>query len=910
VTVLIEAEAGIGKTSLLEATCARARDGGMAVLRARGSQLEGRYAMGVARQCFEAELRRRGERAVPGGAAEVAAAVIIDLPDSDAAPDAVLRGLYGLTAALAEERPTVLAIDDAHWADEPSLRFVAYLARRVQSLPVALVVGTRAAEDPAIATVLDELRRELGTDVLEPRALDADGVEAFLRAEQSGSVEPEFTAACHDATGGNPFLLEELVRALRAHRLTFTAANAGRVTERTPPTVARSVRMTLDRLGAPCEALARAVAVLGDDIEVDLAGALAGLPTIEAAFAAGELTRAGLLADATPLRFRHPLLAGGARATLTAPELAVAHARAADVLRDRGAGPERVALQLMHATPAGDPQVVADLRAAARRTAARGAPATAAALLSRALEEPPPDTRRVELLFELGRVEAAVGRTGDAAVHFRDAYDRGQDPVLRGKIVLALLDAIGGDMGDVFALAPLVSQTRADVAPHDRELALRLSCAEAISGPPHGVLERQAAVLELPGDTPGEALALGILVVPLVFAGRTADELDDVVSRVFRQAERIVAEAPISLLTTSLHLGLLFLDRLDDDLWLLDAAVATAQRRGSTADIAIAYAARAQLHRRAGRLGEAEADARTALAAGGESGWAGGGEGAIIPLVGALVEQGRLDEADRLLAEAYPDGRAIPDHPHMNWLILERMDLRIAQGRRDEALADWTESVRRAEPLFGIDSVAWVRAMCAAGGLYAARGEREAAEALIERALGHARTWGRPAHLGQALAALALLQTRDQAVETLREAVGLLRASPVRLELARALVSLGSVMRRLGDRAASREPLREGHEVAVECGAEGLADTARAELRASGVRIRRATLDGVDGLTASERRIAELAAMGASNADIAQTLFLTVKTIEMHLTRTYRKLDIGGRAELPRALGAGTGSPP
>jgi DNA-binding CsgD family transcriptional regulator len=147
-------------------------------------------------------------------------------------------------------------------------------------------------------------------------------------------------------------------------------------------------------------------------------------------------------------------------------------------------------------------------------------------------------------------------------------------------------------------------------------------------------------------------------------------------------------------------------------------------------------------------------------------------------------------------------------------------------------------------------------------------------------------------------------------VDTLREAVGLLRASPARLELARALVSLGGVMRRRGDRAASREPLREGHELAIECGAEGLADTARAELRASGVRIRRAPLDGVNGLTASERRIAVLAATGASNADIAHTLFLTVKTVEMHLTRTYRKLDIGGRGDLRRALGAGTGSPP
>lgn len=133
-------------------------------------------------------------------------------------------------------------------------------------------------------------------------------------------------------------------------------------------------------------------------------------------------------------------------------------------------------------------------------------------------------------------------------------------------------------------------------------------------------------------------------------------------------------------------------------------------------------------------------------------------------------------------------------------------------------------------------------------------------------------------------------------------------------------MSLGGALRRRGDRVDSREPLREGfelavdcggaHGLAVDCGAHGLADTARAELRASGIRIRREVPAGVEGLTASERRVAELASGGASNAQIAQTLFLTVKTVEMHLTRTYRKLDIAGRAELARTLGSGTGSSP
>ncbi len=908
--MLIEADAGVGKTSLLAEARARAEAAAMAVLRGRGSQLESDYAMGVVRQCFEPELRARGDARSLTGLANVAAAVILDLPDAvQPAPEAVLRGLYALTAQLSGDRPLLLAIDDAHWADEASLRFAAYLALRVESLPVALVVGTRPAENAGVAAVLDALRRDPRTDVLEPAPFDVGGVERFLRAAQRG-VEPEFAAACHVATGGNPFLLGELVRALRADRVGFTAADAGRVAEVTPPTVARSVRATLDRLGTRCEALARSVAVLGDDVDVDLAAALADVPTMEATFAAGELTRAGLLADATPLRFSHPLLAAGARATLTVPEQLAAHRRAAEILRERGAGPERVSLQLMHSAAAGDPAVVADLRAAARRARARGAPATAAALLDRALAEPPDAAARHELLFELAGAEAALGQTISAAVNLREAYSGSDDPVLRGHIVLALLDAIGGDMGEVFALHALVRQARADIAALDHELGLRLWCAEAISGAPHDVLERHAAALELAGDTLGEALALGILIVPLVFSGCTAEQLDDVVSRVFRQAQRFAEECPVSLTATTLHLGLLALDRLDDDLAVLDAHVVVAQRRGSTADIAIAYATRAAIHRRAGRLGEAEADARTALAAGGESGWAGGGEGAIIPLVGTLVDQGRLDEAERELAAAYPEGRTIPDHPHMNFLLLERMDLRIGQGRLEEAFADWTEALRRAEAFFGLDAIVGTPWMCSAAGLHAARDEAEAATALVERALELAQSWGLPGPLGTVLAARARAEERDAAIATLGDAVDLLRASPARLELARALVSHGGALRRRGDRVASREPLREGFELAVQCGAQALADTARAELRASGVRIRREVPDGVEGLTASERRVAELAAGGASNAQIAQTLFLTVKTVEMHLTRTYRKLDIAGRADLAQTLGSGTGSSP
>ena len=144
----------------------------------------------------------------------------------------------------------------------------------------------------------------------------------------------------------------------------------------------------------------------------------------------------------------------------------------------------------------------------------------------------------------------------------------------------------------------------------------------------------------------------------------------------------------------------------------------------------------------------------------------------------------------------------------------------------------------------------------------------------------------------------------DASLDVLRSAVDLLERSPARLEHARACITFGGALRRRGHRVESRAALREGYELARRCGADALAETARSELRASGIRLQREPVSGADSLTPSERRIAEMAAAGLSNAEIAQELFLTVKTIEMHLTRAYRKLDVRRRAQLARALGS------
>ena len=890
--VLVEGSAGIGKTTLLAAARERAADGGMRVLHGRGTELEREYPLGVARQCLEPAIRPDAERERRlRGAARLAGPVLLDVPEElEATPVGILHGLYWLVANLAEEAPVLLVVDDAHWADEPSLRFLAYVARRVESLPVALLIAARPAEEAdrgALAAIGDDP----ATTRIEPPALGLDGVGRLLR--EHGPVDRAFARACHDATGGNPFLLGELVRALRADGVPFTATGAERVTEVTPPTVSRAVAATLARLGREATALARAAAVLGDAIALDTAAELAEVPVEQASAAASELVRSGLLDDATPMRFRHPILTAAVRAGLSTYDRAAAHARAADLLRARGAAPERVALQVLHAPPAGDASVVSELRLAAEHARERGAPATAAALLARALAEPPEPGLLGEVLFELGRAELATARP-DAPEHLAEAHRSADDPAIRGRALVLLAQAIPVRRESRVRLFELVADTLPDVEQRDREVALRLRAVLALQGD----TDLTAAPA---GDTLGEAVFLGHLLLGRMHPDATAAEIAGLATRAARQVDGLLEDGAASLAFTGMILGLRWTDRLEEAERLLDRAIAAARRRGSTIDFASAMTLRAAVRRRAGHLGDAEADARVALAAalGPEWSFARG----VVPLVGSLLDQGRLEEAARELGDVL-DGEEIADSPPMIPVLLARMRVRAAGGEHTAALADWDEAVRRVESVGRGVNAGWIEDLVVVAGIHLARRDRSAAEAVAAQGVELATRWGTPGAIGQALHTQARISSTNASLDVLRSAVDLLERSPVRLEHARACVTLGGALRRRGHRAESRVQLREGYELAHRCGADALAESARAELRASGIRLQREPVSGADSLTPSERRIAEMAAEGLSNAEIAQELFLTVKTIEMHLTRAYRKLDVRRRAQLAQALGA------
>jgi DNA-binding CsgD family transcriptional regulator len=335
----------------------------------------------------------------------------------------------------------------------------------------------------------------------------------------------------------------------------------------------------------------------------------------------------------------------------------------------------------------------------------------------------------------------------------------------------------------------------------------------------------------------------------------------------------------------------------------LDEAVAESVARGSALGFIGASAGLSLLHARTGALVEAEADARAAIDAAQLNSWPAWHVHTRTLLAGALLERGDLRAASGELAGTEPPaGLALGTQETV--LLETRGRLRLALGETEAAVADLLECGRRFERWGLLNPAAFAWRSGAALGLarLGSAHERERAAALADEEVARARRWGSPRALGVALRGRGVVAGGEAELVLLAEAASALARSAARVEHARALTDLGAALRRAQRRTDARAPLREALELAHACGAVALAERARTELAAAGARPRTPWRTGVDALTPSERRIAGMAASGLGNPAIAQALFVTVKTIEMHLTSTYRKLDISSRAALAAAI--------
>src|SRR6266545_2142948 len=383
--VVIEGPAGIGKTALLAAARTAAADGGMRVLRSRGTELERDFAFGVVRQLFEPPLAEESEleRADLLSAAAGVAAGLLGLPGApttDGPPSsgvdpsfAILHGLYWLCANLTTVCPLCLVVDDAHWADAPSLRYLAFLLTRLEELDVALVLATRPREAGTDAELLETVTTDPTADVIRLPPLTRAAVAQLVESKLAGAPDPVFVDACLRATRGTPFLMRVLVEALSEEGIAPTEEAARHVERIGARTVGRSIRLRLRRLPERAGRLARALAVL-EQSDLHQAARLASLEEVEALEAAELLTTAGILESGRPLTFVHPIVRSGIYSELSSAERAQGHRRAAGLLAEQPGASERVAQHLLVSEPAADGWVVERLLEAACAARQQGAP--------------------------------------------------------------------------------------------------------------------------------------------------------------------------------------------------------------------------------------------------------------------------------------------------------------------------------------------------------------------------------------------------------------------------------------------------------------------------------------------------------------------------------------------------------
>jgi DNA-binding CsgD family transcriptional regulator len=906
--LLIEGGIGLGKTALVEAACRRATELGHEVVRSRGSELEVEFAFGVVRQLFDRRVSRAEDRdtLLAGPAVAVRPLLVGGSADSLASDRsfAVLHGLYWLAANLAAARPLLLVVDDAHWTDEASLRWLAYLATRLEGLTISMLVALRPTRTAGTVRSLLALRTAASA-IVHPTALSEAAVGEIVAATVGDRAGDRLRNAVWVASGGNPLYVNELLRAIETGDRWPSDVDPSTLLVGGRDAIARRVVARVREFHPSALDFAQALAVLGDECELRHAAAVADLPMTEAARIAAGLVRLEVLATDRPPRFIHPIVRDALESSLPSDRRDAAHLAAAHVLHAEGALAGRVGAHLVGVAPAADRWVLQRLREAARAALANGAPQTAATLLARALAEPPPQTERLEVLRETARAEAAAGME-TACARLEEALRCAAEPRERAEIALEAAEVYAALFRWTNAV-DVIERVLTESAEVDNSLVSQLEGALVVCGL-HDArrASRVAPVLERLASravTGSAAEALGVARgMAMVLAGLPVDEaavpLEYALAIGGTRSENWDTRA-------ALLWSLIAAERFEAVALALQPMMAEAHRSGSARGLVASYSTLGLLKLRLGMLPEADAAARVALRVLQDGDFAPGLPFAATVLADVAIEAGELDEAQALLAllpqEGWPPGVGTVLIP------AARGRLRLAQGRPAEALADFqTCATMFSSDIWGTEmrDAGYLNARAGAAQALMRLGNRERARELAEAELSDATLFGAPRALGIALRTAGLTDRGGTGLERLTESVAVLRRSPALLERAHSLAELGAALRRNGQRAAARQPLAEALDLAARCGARPLAARARDELKATGARPRRAWRAGIEALTPSEMRIVRLAVDGRSNREIAHELYVTVKTIEGHLSRAYTKLGIEGRAQLARIVNA------
>ncbi|WP_152648541.1 helix-turn-helix transcriptional regulator [Streptacidiphilus anmyonensis] len=910
--VLVRAGAGMGKTALLNAWAAVRQPREIRVVSASGAELERDFAFAVLRQLVDPLLARAGDvgraRLLSGPAQLASHALRVQgLGGSESLPHeasmSLLHSLYWLMVHVTDDGPLALVIDDVHWADVPSVRWLAYLARRLRGLPLLLVVAGRPDSGTSVDPLLEQIAKQPYCLPVGLPALDADSVTHLVRAGL-GQAEPRFVAACAEATEGNPLLLHELLRALADNRVRGADEQAHVVQEFRGRILARTVVKQLADQPEPARRVARALVVLGDGAAWPATAELAGVGEAKARELGRRLQRVGVLAPGASARFGHPLVrAAVADAVLGPEELAAGHARAAELLRRDGAADDLVAAHLLQAEPSGEAWRVDTLRRAAQATRGRGAPEITATYLRRALRESASVDERGPLLLELGKDLMQVDLDA-ARHHLRRASDLLADPYSRAEAAYLLANSLFLGYQHENAVEVL-DRAVEDLARTDdgiglaREVSWFLQAQRLLIGydqlstlPVARERARRLWEHKLAGDTPGECAVLAALSAWAATGAASAAVTDDLLDRALRGG--LAGTDTSQMLVSLAGLAYVATDRLDDAAAQFEQIADVGGRWGLFVLVSAAMTWRLLVRSRRGRQVPLTADFGHPAASTGE-----GMEPRVRLGMTHLVGSSLIERCDLASATAVLAGDADTDRAGWSWqgpAHLARSRLQAARGNPAAALAilhEYGSQERRVQ----VSNPARTPWRSRAAVLHLELGQWGDALQLATEELELAHRWGTPRVIGDASRCLGVVQGGREGEALLREAVALLKQSPARLELAQAQYELGSALTRTGETGQAREALTEALDLAESCGSVLLADRVRGALTAVGVRPKPAPPAPVS-LSLTEHRLVELLRAGHSDRQIAQALVLTPHDVGGLIERVGRKLGVRGRAEL------------
>ncbi|MHB9864371.1 helix-turn-helix transcriptional regulator [Streptomyces sp. YIM S03343] len=909
--VLLRGASGTGRTTVLEAAAAEAAEAGTVVLRARCSPADAAVPFATVLQLL-GPVPEFEDLAADGDERTVAA------------------GLWRVLRSCAERAPLLVAVDDVHLADAASHRWLVEAARYADRLPLVLAVTERSQYDvdpptPGIAHTLAPalVRTHILTPLTESQS--ADRVRAVFPDAPRSWVD-----GCVRAGACSPLLLHALLTDLGAGRHTTVPVSCAALY---PGAYREAVAWCLDSAGPGTTEVARALAVLDegwdrtaggwarDAMDIpsavvpgcpggpccpaeDQAGLLAELSDTDRVRVAGWLTAMSGLGLLRPgpgghLTYAHPLLRDAVLADVPAVRRHAAHRAAAKTLLRRGASADAVARRLLLADPVAAPWALAVLQEAASLALREHRSGDAVAFLRRTLQEPLADNRRQPLLTELGSLEYTAGYASAGIPRLVEALRLPGTPLDRVRAAVALGTALTGKGRTRAAVEVLRSvdgqladrpdlvrtlQTASALLAADGDGEVRQEVygslartaehsPELVGAAGQALLVRHAAtagLLSARGATarlqallaePADPLSEPFLVGTAAAVSQWADDLDE--------TERLVQRG-LAALPDVLH---------PMHAALLNVRTDTAAARG---DWALLLAEPLPPPPSAACPAPLNAHAQALI---------------------ALVETDRLAEAERLAAAF--DLREASDSWEVNRFLYARGVLRAATGDPATAVHDFVECGRRQSAREVVSPVVtpW---RTATAECRLALGHPRDALALAEEELRLARLWNTPRTQGRALRVLGTATGGRHGLELTTEAVGLLRDSPAVTELVSALLALGRQLASAGETSRAREVLREAADRAEAAGALRLRGLAERALRDGGARRARART-GAGSLTGSERRIAELAAVGRTNAEISDLLHLARRTVETHLTNSYRKLGIRRRNELRTALGGEEG---